>query len=295
MTSTATCRWCGAPLADGERLPGLIRCRACGVGTTDPWPSDAQLDAAYAGPYRPAAGRFSWFGDALLRRSRGSLAARLDRVAPRGPVLDVGSGEGALVSALRRRGRAATGIEREPGGAGGDPLAGADPGWAAIVFWHSLEHLPEPAAALRRASELLDPGGLLVVAAPNAESLQARAFGGRWLALDPPRHLVHLTGRAVRESLQQLGLRLERVSYLRGGQVVFGWLHGLVGSLPGHPDLYDAIRRPPARFHEVSRGGRLAAVAAGVLLLPAALVCAAFEVAVRRGGTFYVEARAARR
>jgi len=28
---------------------------------------------------------------------------------------------------------------------------------------------------------------------------------------------------------------------------VFGWVHGLVGKLPGHPDLYDAIRRSEAR------------------------------------------------
>jgi hypothetical protein len=33
------------------------------------------------------------------------------------------------------------------------------------------------------------------------------------------------------------------------------------------------------------------ALAAAVLLLPAALLCAAVEVACRRGGTVYVEAR----
>ena len=34
---------------------------------------------------------------------------------------------------------------------------------------------------------------------------------------------------------------------------MFGWLHGLVGMLPGHPDLYDAIRRCEARQDQVSR------------------------------------------
>src|SRR5256885_270965 len=79
--------------------------------------------------------------------------------------------------------------------------------FAAIVFWHSLEHLPRPADALARAAELLAPGGVLVVAAPNSDSLQARLFKDRWLALDLPRHLVHLPARALVERLRELGLR----------------------------------------------------------------------------------------
>ena len=95
---------------------------------------------------------------------------------------------------------------------------------------------------------------------PNPASLQARAFGERWLALDLPRHLVHVPAPALLARLRELGLSVERVSYLRGGQVVFGWLHGLVGALPGHPDLYDAIRRPEARRAPLSppRGARRA-------------------------------------
>lgn len=67
------------------------------------------------------------------------------------------------------------------------------------------------------------------------------------MALDLPRHLVHLPSAALIDRLRSLGLAVERISYWRGGQVVFGWLHGLVGMLPGHPDLYDAIRRPEAQ------------------------------------------------
>ena len=168
-----------------------------------------------------------------------------------------------------------------------------DGAWAAIVFWHSLEHLPEPGSTLEHAARLLAPEGVLVVAVPNSDSIQARAFGDRWFALDLPRHLVHLTSGALRMRLRSLGLRIERVSYLRGGQVVFGWLDGMVGALPGHPSLYDAIRRPEARFRPLSAGRRLTALLAAVLLLPLALAATAVEVLARRGGTVYVEARAA--
>jgi hypothetical protein len=116
-------------------------------------------------------------------------------------------------------------------------------------------------------------------------------FGDRWLALDLPRHLVHIPSRALIARLESLSMRVERVSYWRGGQVVFGWLHGLVGRLPGRPDLYDAIRRPEARLHQNPGWPATATVAAAAVLAPFALLAAVLEVAVGRGGTVYVEAR----
>jgi hypothetical protein len=132
---------------------------------------------------------------------------------------------------------------------------------------------------------------VLIVAVPNARSLQARLFGDRWLALDLPRHLIHMSPPALLSQLEALGFRIERVSYLRGGQVLFGWLHGLVGRLPGHPDLYDAIRRDEARQAPQSTVFRLYALAAAVVALPVALIGTAIEVAARAGGTIYVQAR----
>ena len=292
----AACAWCGEPFGDGATLlKGRTRCPHCGVATTAPWPTEAELDSAYSGWYRPAGGRFGGFGDRLLRRSRGLLAGRLDSIAPPGRVLDVGSGDGALLDALRALGREGLGLERSsmrPDVLEGDISSVAGP-FAAVVFWHSLEHLPEPAVALAHAADRLCPGGVLVAALPNAESLQARAFGDRWFALDLPRHLVHVPAYALVERLQELGLEVERTSHLRGGQVLFGWLHGLVGRVSSELDLYDAIRSPGARQRAGGRVRRVAALGAAVLLVPLAAALTAAEVALRRGGTVYVEARRA--
>ena len=291
LNTRARCAWCGQALEPSTA--GVARCARCGAGTTYPWPTDEELEAAYEGWYRPAGGRFGGVGDALLRRTRGRLAQTIDTAAPPGPVLDVGSGDGALLDALAARGRSATGLERHS--ARGDveerELAEVTGEWAAIVFWHSLEHMREPAADLERAARLLTPGGMLFVAVPNFESLQARAFGDRWLALDLPRHLVHIPAGSLLTRLGELGLRVERVSHLRGGQVAFGWLHGLVGALPGRPSLYDAIRRPAARERPMTPAQRAGALAAGTALLPVALALSAVEALLRRGGTVYVEAR----
>ena len=288
------CAWCGAPLpSDPVRVPGGLGCPRCGAVTTDPVPSDADLEAAYDTWYRPAGGRFAGPGDRLLRRSRATLAARLDAIAPAGPVLDVGSGDGTLLEALRRSGRTACGVERQAQGEGvvaGD-VRELDERFAAIVFWHSLEHLREAGEVVAHAAGLLAPGGVIVIAMPNQGSMQASAFGDRWLALDLPRHLVHVPAAALIDRLRSLDLEVERVSYVRGGQVAFGWLHGLVGALPGRPDLYDAIRRPEARRRPISGPRRAATLAAAVALAPVAAAATGVEVAARRGGTTYVEAR----
>jgi hypothetical protein len=102
---------------------------------------------------------------------------------------------------------------------------------------------------------------------------------------------VHVPAPLVTERLRSLGLSVDRTSYLRGGQVVFGWLHGLTGTLPGHPDLYAAIRRPEARDRPLSPGRRASTLAAAGALFPVATGAAGAEAAAQRGGTFYVEAR----
>lgn len=295
--SGEACAWCGRPFdATALILPARTLCPACGVATTTPWPTAAELDAAYGGWYRPESGRFSGIGDRVFRALRGGFSRRLDRIAPPGPILDVGAGDGALVDALRAKGRTATGL---------DPYSHRDDflkadieevtgSWAAVVYWHSLEHVPTARRSLRAAARLLQPGGVLVVAVPNPASLQAHAFGRRWLHLDIPRHLVHIPAAVLVAAIAELGLGTERTSYFRGGNVVFGWLHGLVGSVLPGADLYDAIRKPEARSRPMSPGKRWLTIALGCILLPAALAASTIEVIARRGGTIYVEGRARR-
>ena len=291
--SPAACAWCEAPLGpDAEHREGRIVCPACGAATTDPWLDEEGLRDAYGTWYRPESGRrFAPLGDALLRRTRAAQAVRIDQIAPDGPILDVGAGEGVLIDALRARGREVMGLEPDPRHPDivDRSIHEVEGEWAAVVFWHSLEHLPHPGAAIREASRLLMPGGVVVVAVPNTDSLQAKVFGDEWLHLDIPRHLVHLSARTLKAGLRENGFDIERVSPLRGGQIAIGWLHGLVGLLG--LNLYQSLRAGGARSAAISAGQRFAAIAAGIALLPVALACSAVEVLLGRGGTVYVEAR----
>lgn len=289
------CVWCGKAFGeDAAHLTGRTRCPLCGAATTDPLPTAAELDAAYGDWYRPdGERRFSFAGDAILRFTRGRLAGRIDQISPHGPVLDVGAGDGTLIDELQARGRKATGLER--GSIREDfrdePLSAIDGQWAAVIFWHSLEHLPDPGDAIREAARLLGPGGIIAVAVPNNESLQARAFGDGWLHLDLPRHLVHLSAESLEDGLREAGFKVERVSFVRAGQIVIGWLHGLVGRLPGQPSLYQALRRRQARIAPQSPAKRAYAIVAAVALLPFAAIAGIAEIVMRRAGTVYIEAR----
>ena len=164
-TARFTCRGGSAAAAAAPRRPTHGR-------------PPTELEAAYGDWYRPEGGsRFSFAGDAILKSTRGLLAGRIDSIAPPGPVLDVGAGDGTLLDALHRHGREATGLERSSDRADvrDDSLEDVGGEWAAVIFWHSLEHLPEPGDAIRQAARLLKPGGVIAVAVPE----QREPAGGR--------------------------------------------------------------------------------------------------------------------
>ena len=114
--------------------------------------------------------------------------------------------DGASLEQARAAGLSvAEGTLEQPAG------AAAEGGFDALTLDHVLEHLPDPVGALRRARDLLRPGGLLWVATPNLRSLAHRMFGRDWLSLDPPRHLVLFSADSLLGAFAAAGLeRIEQ-------------------------------------------------------------------------------------
>lgn len=231
-------------------LPGRFtsrRCASCGSLFLDPPPALDTLAAHYPDAYAawgdqsgppppPRTFRRAIRAGLLSGGPAGEVASRAvarlagietfalvrDVTAPR-TVLDVGCGNGITLDSFARLGWRTVGVDAGERAVelararGHDAFVGhfpetALPGpFGLVLLVHSLEHLPDPVAALRRARELLAPGGRVFVATPNAAGALAWGFGEHWWQIDAPRHLVVLTAAGLRAAATRAGLVVERL------------------------------------------------------------------------------------
>ena len=226
------CPLCGAPL-QGTPLPARDRwfgvegefeireCTHCELGITCPRPDGDALAAYYPSEYdawRPSRGLVGLVRHALaeIRASLPPYGALKRRGS--GALLDVGCGRGDLASSFARAGWSSAGLDISPAAVAAALAAGVDArvgtietapwpdgSFDLIVMNHSLEHMPDPVGAMRRAHRLLRKGGALVAGVPNWGSWQRRLFGTYWTPLDVPRHLTHFSPRALHLAANQTG------------------------------------------------------------------------------------------
>jgi len=141
-------------------------------------------------------------------------------------LLDVGCGAGALLQRMRDRGWHVAGVEADPVAAerarGRLDDAAIHAGrltdapfpedfFDAVTLYHVIEHMADPSLDLARCLSLLRPGGWLVIATPNSQSLGRRHFERHWLHWDPPRHLRIFDAPSLCTALQEVGFRIESV------------------------------------------------------------------------------------
>ena len=133
-------------------------------------------------------------------------------------ILDVGSGRGALLHALRTYGfRHLVGADPYldadvtlPGGtlvrkARLDELGGQ---FDLVMCHHALEHMPEPALRLREMAARMTDDGWLLVRIPVSDSWAWRHYGVDWVHLDAPRHLFLHTRASIERLAGRAGLRI---------------------------------------------------------------------------------------
>jgi SAM-dependent methyltransferase len=138
-----------------------------------------------------------------------------------GRLLDVGCATGRFLQQMAAVGWRVSGIELDPEAAAkartvtpdvvvGDPAELELPAAAfdLVTAFHVVEHLPDPATALRHMLSWLAPGGLMIVEVPNVGGWGGSLFGRFWSGLDFPRHLVHFTPRTMHALVERCGGRV---------------------------------------------------------------------------------------
>lgn len=166
---------------------------------------------------------------ALQARAILSRMLAVARARPDGArLLDIGAGSGILVEAATELGLKAEGIEPSRSlqstasrhdctvHLGTLPHADVAGGFDFVTIIDVIEHVDDPVALVRAASDLLKESGHLVVVTPDANSLMARMMGWRWWHYRVA-HVGYFSPNNLEMCLMQAGLK--RIAFSRPGWV----------------------------------------------------------------------------
>jgi 2-polyprenyl-3-methyl-5-hydroxy-6-metoxy-1,4-benzoquinol methylase len=158
--------------------------------------------------------------------ARERLASVVQCVPP-GPeksFLDIGMGDGLLLSLAERAGYATFGLDVNPSGVALardkfglraeislEPLPRAFPErtFDVIHLNEVIEHIPDPMAVFHWCRQRLAPSGYLVVQTGNITSLASRLNGDRWDYLRPM-HVSYFSTRTLQAALHRAGFQVAR-------------------------------------------------------------------------------------
>ncbi len=214
----------------------IIGCRRCGFKHAVPLPTPEELHSVYSHEYYTT--EKPLYIERYLEDKPwwdGVYAARFERLEQHLPgdrrrLLDVGSGPGLFLLAGRERGWQVQGIEPSSQAAGHSrsmfglditecfltaetaPTLGR---FDALNLGEVLEHLPDPAAMLGLAHDLLDDDGLLSLVVPNDfnpfQTILRDQCGFKpwWVA--PPHHLNYFDAHSLQALTERCGFEVLHV------------------------------------------------------------------------------------
>ena len=200
----------------GSALADIVRCTGCGHMQLERFPPEAELAEAYA-----EAESLDYVEEKEGQRATArAMLGEIERYVAPGALLDLGCWVGFLLAEAGGRGWQGTGVEPSEFAAAyargqlgldvlnDDLFSGALRGrrFRAVVMADVIEHLPDPGGALQRVGELLEPGGVVALALPDAGSRLARAMGARWWSVIPT-HVQYFTRDSIRALLGREGFQ----------------------------------------------------------------------------------------
>jgi len=207
-----------------------LRCGLCRSEYLDPRPTSAMLTGFYPPNYHAYNEDHGSVAGALVglrARVRGRQYRKLFQSSP-GRLFDVGAGDCRHFEDLRRYCEVeAAGVEINPAMAARarelgyavetgtleefntGPVAGT---FDIVSMNHVLEHVVEPGVVLRKAWELLKPGGHVLGQLPCADSWERTLFGRQWAGYHFPRHLQAFSRGGLADALSRAGFERVRVT-----------------------------------------------------------------------------------
>jgi len=212
----------------------LRKCKDCGFIFTGNHPSKDESGRYYdSSEYISHNDSAGGIVNRLYRMARKLMLSRKRKLVKKitgkssGSILDIGSGTGHFLAAMKEAGWKVDGIE--PGdlareysvkllgleiGKDTGSLGGISQSYDCITMWHVLEHFHDPAAELDQVRRLLKTSGRCIVALPNSNSYDSAHYKEYWAAWDVPRHLWHFDRETFIRFAGKSGFKTEKVIIL---------------------------------------------------------------------------------
>ena len=218
----------------------INKCNDCSSYFLAPRPTNEMLAQAYDSSYYGE--KEEKFSSPLIEKAldyfRSGRSRRLSKYLNNGAkVLDVGCGNGRFLKYLLNYGNYELyGTEMEGNSAkraSRTPEIKLKVGsleqndfpenyFDAITLFHVFEHLAEPKQMLEIIAKIIKTNGIVVFSFPNISSFQSKIFKGKWLHLDPPRHLFFFEPKDFINIMQGHGFKIIKKHYFSLEQNPFG-------------------------------------------------------------------------
>jgi 2-polyprenyl-3-methyl-5-hydroxy-6-metoxy-1,4-benzoquinol methylase len=201
-------------------LFNIDQCGECGFRFTNPIPSENEIGKYYeSDEYISHSDTKKGITNQLYHLVRNyTLKTKLQLVKkhcnPK-TLLDYGCGTGFFLNYCKTQGVNVKGVEPSPHAqkyckdnfgietVSPENFLQENSTFDAITMWHVLEHVHRLNELVVHLSNSLSKNGVLLIAVPNPESLDAKIYKENWAAYDVPRHLYHFSKNNVIQLLQK--------------------------------------------------------------------------------------------
>jgi len=199
----------------------IVACENCGFKFTNPRPSETDIGKYYASEYYISHSNTNKGLTNKAYQVVRSITVKqkvdlINKFAPqKGRILDYGCGTGYFLAACQKNGWEVSGYEpnetaREYArgllkkSIASDSLDNFEKeSFTFITLWHVLEHIHTLNDTFDKLKGLLKPDGFILIAVPNADSLDAKKYKENWAAYDVPRHLYHFTQPTMKRFIKK--------------------------------------------------------------------------------------------